>query len=424
LMIHCFVVEKRDGRIKARAVADGRSQIRYTEEETYSPMVKLESIMLNAFIDAHEGRCVATVDIKVPFLKAKVPNNMELIVKMTGELAQIMCEIDPDLKQDQRGIIYLKCVKALYGHIEAARLFYDDLNKTIQDVMGFKQNRYDPCIYNKETAEGTVMIRVHVDDLKISSKSKEQLDMTITKLKEVYGEITVHHGNEHDNLGMILVYHPEEKKITLNMKNYMKSIIEEFEQVNSNDTVKQVKTPASYNLFRVMKENEASYLKQDKSSTFHSTTAKLLFLTKWGRPDILLAVSFLTTRVKRPDMDDWKKMMRVLGYLKETINFELVISCEELRNLTWYIDGSYAVYDDMKGQSGSLLMIGKNAVLSQSNKQKVNTRSSTETELIAVDDTLPTIQWASLFMKDQGYDLETVIKEDNRSTVLLMKNGR
>jgi hypothetical protein len=66
------------------------------------------------------------------------------------------------------------------------------------------------------------------------------------------------------------------------MKNYMKSIIEEFEQVNSNDTVKQVKTPASNNLFRVMKENEASYLKQDKSSTFHSTMAKLLFLTKWG----------------------------------------------------------------------------------------------------------------------------------------------
>jgi len=27
-------------------------------------------------------------------------------------------------------------------------------------------------------------------------------------------------------------------------------------------------------------------------------------------------------------------------------------------------------------------------------------------------------------MKDQGYDLETVVKEDNRSTMLLMKNGR
>jgi hypothetical protein len=41
LKIHCFPMEKRDGRIKARAVADGRSQIRYTEEETYSPTVNL-----------------------------------------------------------------------------------------------------------------------------------------------------------------------------------------------------------------------------------------------------------------------------------------------------------------------------------------------------------------------------------------------
>jgi hypothetical protein len=139
----------------------------------YSPTVKLESIMLNAFLDVHEGRHVATFDIKGAFLIAKVPDNMELIVKMTGKLSQIMCEIDPDLKQDQKGVIYLKCVKALYDHIEVAGLFYDNSKKTIQDVMGFKQNRYDPCVYNKETTEGTVTIRVHVDDLKISSKSKK-----------------------------------------------------------------------------------------------------------------------------------------------------------------------------------------------------------------------------------------------------------
>jgi hypothetical protein len=45
-------------------------------------------------------------------------------------------------------------------------------------------------------------------------------------------------------------------------------------------------------------------------------------------------------------------------------------------------------------------MIGKNTVLSRSNKQKVNTRSSTETELIAVDDASPTVHWALLFIRD------------------------
>jgi hypothetical protein len=142
LMIHCFVIEKREGRIKARAVADGRSQQRYMEEETCSPTVKLESIMLNAFIDAFEGRHVVTVDIKGAFLKAKVPEEMELMVKMTGELAQIMCKINPEMRCDEQGIIYLRCVKALYGHIKAAWLFYDDLSNTIQHKLGFKQNHH------------------------------------------------------------------------------------------------------------------------------------------------------------------------------------------------------------------------------------------------------------------------------------------
>lgn len=44
--------------------------------------------------------------------------------------------------------------------------------------------------------------------------------------------------------------------------------------------------------------------------------------------------------------------------------------------------------------------------------------------MIAIDDALPTVQWVKNFMLDQGYDLETYIKEDNRSTLLLMKNGK
>jgi type II secretory pathway component PulC len=112
LMIHCFVIEKRDGRIKARAVADGGSQQRYTEKETYSATVKLESIMLNVIINAYEGRHVVTVDIKGAFLKAKVPDHMDLIVKVSGDLMMLMYEINPSLRSDNQPILYLRCKKA------------------------------------------------------------------------------------------------------------------------------------------------------------------------------------------------------------------------------------------------------------------------------------------------------------------------
>jgi len=118
LRIHCFITEKRDGRIKARAVADGRSQTRYLEEQTYSPTVKLESIMLCSIVDAIEGREVITIDIKGAFLKAKVSEDMELIVKMDGKLAELFLEINLKFKAKENGELYLKCLKALYGHID------------------------------------------------------------------------------------------------------------------------------------------------------------------------------------------------------------------------------------------------------------------------------------------------------------------
>jgi hypothetical protein len=85
----------------------------------------------------------------------------------------------------------------------------------------------------------------------------------------------------------------------------------------------------------------------------------------------------------------------------------LTLSCTDLRNLTWYIDGSHASHNYMKGQSGAALLAVECALMFKSSKQKVNPSSSTESELIAVDDALPTVQWTKNFLMDQGYDLVT-----------------
>jgi hypothetical protein len=122
LRMHCFVTEKWDGRVKARVVADGRTQARYMEEETYSPTVCLESIMLSSLVDAVEWRYVRVIDIKGAFLKANIPENLELLVKIEGELALMMNFLQPDFHIQSDGFMYLKCVMVLYGHIEAARL--------------------------------------------------------------------------------------------------------------------------------------------------------------------------------------------------------------------------------------------------------------------------------------------------------------
>jgi len=422
LRIHCFLTEKRDGRIKARAVADGRTQKRYTMEETYSPTVKLESIMLCTLIEALEGRYVATVDIKGAFLKAKVPDDLELIVKMDGELAEAFVELNPDFELDEDGILYLQCDKALYGHIEAARLFYDELDNTLQHKMGFIKNQYDPCVYNKKMDKDMITIKTHVDDLKISAVEKQNVTWAIEQLRKIYQDITVDEGDVHDYLGMIMEHDRKLKMVKIDMTKYIQETIESFKEEEPEERLKPVNTPATNNLFKTRTNVEK--LSSRRAGIYHSTVAKLLFVAKRARPDILLAVSFMTTRVKQPDLDDWHKLVRVLSYLNESMNMTLTLSCDKIDKLKWYIDGSYASHADMRGQSGAVLTTGECAVLFKSSKQKVNTRSSTETELIAVDDILPTVQWARSFMAEQGYDVETEIQEDNRSTMMLMKNGR
>ncbi len=119
-------------------------------------------------------------------MKPKVPEDLEHIVKMDGELTSIFCELNTEFKIEQGEILYLKCLKALYGHIEAARLFYDDLDYLLTEKVKFLQNQYDPCVHNRKNKTGEITtIKTHVDDLKISLKSKDRVDQVVNELREI-----------------------------------------------------------------------------------------------------------------------------------------------------------------------------------------------------------------------------------------------
>ena len=68
---------------------------------------------------------------------------------------------------------------------------------------------------------------------------------------------------------------------------------------------------------------------------------------------------------------------------------------------------------------------GHGCPVSLSSKQKINSRSSTESELIAVDDYMDKVLWTRLFLKSQGIDIEsTVVQQDNESAIWLENNGK
>jgi hypothetical protein len=183
-------------------------------------------------------------------------------------------------------------------------------------------------------------------------------------------------------------------------------------------------TPAANNLFTV-RDVDSLRLNKELADEFHTLTAKLLFLSMRARPDILTAVSFLCTRVSKPNVDDRHKLRRVMQYLRSTPDLHLTLECENLASLHWFVDASYAVHPDMRSHTGGVLIMRKVAVVSGSTKQRINTKSSTEAELVGVDDFMGRILSVRYFIEAQGYDVgPSTLYQDNKSSILLEKHGQ
>ena len=91
----------------------------------------------------------------------------------------------------------------------------------------------------------------------------------------------------------------------------------------------------------------------------------------------------------------------------------------------WWVDASFAVHKDYKSHTGATMTMGKGCPINMSSKQKINTHSSTEAELMGVNDAMTMILWVRLFLQAQGFTVtDNVIFQDNQSTMLLAKNGQ
>ena len=182
-------------------------------------------------------------------------------------------------------------------------------------------------------------------------------------------------------------------------------------------------TPAKKDLFEV--DEDSPKLEEKKAEVYHHIVAKMLHVAIRGRPDTLLAVAFLCTRVSCSTMEDWGKLRRLVQYLHRTQDDFMILGADSVAALTSWVDASYGVHPDMKSHTGGAMSLGRGVFACKSSKQKLNTKSSTEAELVGASDYLPNTVWAKNFLKAQGYKLETnTFNQDNQSAIKLEVNGR
>ena len=445
-----FVEQKKSGADKARLVIDGSGQRDHiTKEEASSPTAFTKSVILTSIVDAKEGREVATVDIPNAFAQTVITDSHKdyrVIARLRGKLVEILVDIAPEVygpyvRENKKGekVLLVQCMNALYGTMVASLLFYKNFVTSLKKN-GFVLNPYDACVANK-TVDGKVLtVCFHVDDNKISHESTKVVDTTIEWLKREYevifpdgsGAMKVCRGKVHTYLGMEMDFCTK-GEVHITMLKHLDDAVKTFEEAQAkfSDGFMEVKrkrskaqlSAAPKDLFVINEECEKLLKKQQEA--FHCVVAKSIYLWKHARPDIGTAVSILTKRVREPDLDDWRKLDHMITFLKADRLRKWKLAADDSKDLMWYIDCAFGVHSDYRSHTGGGLTMGKGFAVTVSKAHRLNVQSSTEGEIVSVDDCLSLVLWSREFMIAQGYGCNrNIILQDNKSSVLMEINGK
>jgi hypothetical protein len=90
-----------------------------------------------------------------------------------------------------------------------------------------------------------------------------------------------------------------------------------------------------------------------------------------------------------------------------------------------YADASHCIHTDGRGQGGIVITLGSAPIYCGSFKLKSITRSSSESELITLEEATTYVDWLCCLMKSIGLKVSLPIQvyQDNKSTILIAQNG-
>lgn len=159
-----------------------------------------------------------------------------------------------------------------------------------------------------------IIVGIYVDDIIVISNHQENINWLNNELTKKFDSTSYNIQNNFSYLGMHISI--DTNKIIISMKNYIKEIIKDH------NGSKLITTPATKRLFE--DNDHRNVLDHERKKLFHTTAAKLLYLSKRARPDILLTVSYLTN----------------------TIDEDLIIKSGNGNHLEGYVDASFGTHSD------------------------------------------------------------------------------
>jgi hypothetical protein len=252
---------------------------------------------------------------------------------------------------------------------------------------GFRINECDKCVYVKNTTSGYVIVCLYVDDMLIIGSNNDIIKATKRMLNSNFDMKDL--GVADVILGIKITRTSD--GLFFSQSHYIKKVLEKFGRYDDSP----VKTPIDVNLH--LTKNKGNGISQLEYSQI---IGSLMYIMNYTRPNIAYSVSKLSRYTSNSGEDHWKAIVRVLRYLKYTLNYGVHYTrypaiLEGYSDANWISDTN-----DTKSTSGYVFTLGGAAVSWKSSKQTCIARSTMKLEFIALDKAGEEAEWLRHFLED------------------------
>jgi hypothetical protein len=280
----------------------------------------------------------------------------------------------------------LQLKQTIYGLNQAALAFWKELLQAFKK-MGFRRSSADPCLYVKDAKNGLVIWISWVDDCLIMGHKSE-----VSKYHAVMNSYF-----DCDNIGDLKEYvgckiDKQERGncLLITQPVIVRSFIDEFGIQED----KKIEIPASRSdSFSPILDGDE--LKEEDQKGYQSGVGKLLYLSRWSRPDILNITRELSCYFMKANKAHMKVMKKLMTFCVNTKEYGILVDLDGEWNgktddnqqfeILGISDSDYAKdIVTRKSVSGYINLLNKSFISARSKMQECVTLSVAEAELMAL----------------------------------------